>query len=112
MKITRGDSKRYKFQRLNSEGEVIEEQADRVFFTAKKLPQCSKVAFQKKLGDGITFDEESFFYYIDITPEDTKGLDFGDYGFDIEVQNGENYVKTICVGKLNVGVEYTTERDK
>lgn len=110
MQVTRGDTKVWKFQRHNIDGTVITELPDQIYFTIKKLPECTKVV-QKTLDKGITYSEADNFYHIKLEPNDTAGLDFGTYGFDIEV-NVLNYVKTICVGKLKIGIEYTTRKDK
>ena len=110
MQITRGDTKRYRFKRYDMNGNVITNVADSVHFTVKKTP-CCKVVLQKSLGKGITYDEETNYYYIDINPEDTENLDFDTYGFDIEIIAGD-IVTTVCVGKIVIGVEYTNRRDR
>lgn len=110
MKITRGDSKIFRFQRRDLNGNVITLPADQVYFTIKKMPDC-RVMLQKKLGDGIAFNRTNNYYYITIKPEDTQSMDFGNYGFDIEITQGE-FVNTICVGQVKIGVEYTTRKDK
>lgn len=110
MEIIRGDTQIWKFQRRNFNREVITELPNQIYFTIKKLPECTKVV-QKTLGKGITYSSDDNYYHIQLDPNDTAGLDFGIYGFDIEVNIG-NVVKTIKVGKVKIGVEYTTRKDK
>lgn len=110
MEIKRGDTKRYRFKRHYEGGEVIQQQATKVYFTVKKDPDC-KVIFQKSLGNGITYDTESNYYYINIKPEDTENVCPGVYGFDIEIIAGD-VVTTVKVGKLTIGADYTRKGDR
>lgn len=110
LKITRGDTRRFRFKRYDFQGEVVSKPATEVYFTVKKNPDGPKV-LQKKLGDGITWNANKNQYEIAIEPNDTSELDFGDYGWDIEVTD-DDYVKTIAIGILKIGVEYTSGKDK
>ena len=106
IKITRGDTKVLKFQRKNNEG-VIQEEADEMFFTVKPNAYLEDYIFQKKLNVGITFDDSDYYYRVTILPSDTNGLYYGTYKYDIEVKNGDNYVRTIDKGDFIVGKEVT-----
>lgn len=110
MRIYRGDTKSYRFKRYDTNGEVITVPATKVYFTVKKEPGC-QVVLQKSLGKGITYDEDTNYYYIEIKPEDTENLCFGSYGFDIEITAGD-VVTTVCVNRLEILPDYTTKGDK
>lgn len=104
MRFYRGDTKRYKFQILDANGEVITAAPDSLYFTVRKFPDCPTIIFQKSLNKGIVADDEGN-YYIDILPEDTADLEGGVYGFDREVTFGD--VVTTQVGKLELIADYT-----
>lgn len=104
MKIIRGDTKCFKFQRT-SNGEPIETKAEKIYFSVKNTSKNNDVIFQKTIED-MTFDE-NFFYHFIIYPEDTNNLQYGDYVYDIEVKIGSNYVKTISRGPFIIDYEVT-----
>ena len=106
MKIIRGDTGFYKFQRKNENGEPILLKADKMYFTVKQNYNTSKILFQKTIDD-ITFDSEGY-YHLTINPSDTDNLDYGNYVYDIEViQEDDNYKKTISKGAFIVEKEVT-----
>lgn len=105
MKITRGDTQSYKFQRLDAEGNAITTKASAIYFTVKSNYRTTDVLFQKTIDDMI-FDEDGT-YHFDIRSEDTDGLKFGSYVYDIEVKIGNNYTKTISKGIFEVTEEVT-----
>lgn len=78
----RGDTVGYMFQRSNEEG-VITTRPQDLFFTVKETATIEQVVFQKRLDD-MTLDEDGT-YHFQVLPEDTNGLQYGDYVFDIEV---------------------------
>ena len=106
MIITRGDTHSYKFQRLDGEGQPIEERAPSVYFTVKDSNNEEEIIFQKTIED-MRYDEE-FFYHFTIYPEDTNDMYYGSYDYDIEVKYTDgNYVRTIAKGKFIVEEETT-----
>lgn len=107
MEIIRGDNKSVKFQRKTSQGAVIESVADEMFFTVKSSSTITSAKFQKKLSDGsLSFDESDFYYRFEILPEDTNGLSYGTYEYDIErISNGKKL--TLTVGELAITKEIT-----
>ena len=104
MRFYRGDTKRFKFQILDANGELVTATPTSLYFTVRKFADCPKVIFQKSLGDGIVTDDEGN-YYIDILPEDTANLEAGIYGFDREVVFGE--IVATQTGKLELLADYT-----
>ena len=87
MKITmpRGDRVEKSFAIRQSDGTAFTETLDEIYFTVKKNFHDKNYKFQKRLtDDGIVFVEAGR-YQFTILPEDTDGLDFGNYVFDIEL---------------------------
>lgn len=104
MKIVRGDTAQFKFQRLDSNNEPILIEADAIYFTVKKNYFTEDYVIQKKLSD-MTFDEQGY-YHFKIEPEDTNDLLYKDYVYDIEVIVGD-YKQTISKGVLTITEEVT-----
>jgi hypothetical protein len=93
--LIRGDTGKFKFQRLDSEGSPITTQADELYFTVKVNSRNKQFVFQKTLED-MTFDEDGT-YHFTIEPTDTDDLNFGTYVYDIEVKQA-GVVSTIAMG--------------
>lgn len=87
MRIIRGDSKTFTFQRKNKNGEVIVEKPDKMYLTIKQNEYEKQALIQKIFDDGIRFENST--YYVDFVPEDTDDLSFGEYVYDIEIINGD-----------------------
>ena len=104
MQIIRGDSSKFKFQRLDENGDPILIPASRIYFTVKRKATDSEIILQKTVDD-MTFDGEGYYHFV-IEPEDTNEMAFGDYVFDIEVITDE-YKQTIAIGKFFVSYEVT-----
>ena len=103
MEITRGDSKGLYFQRKR-DGQPILQEAENIYFTVKVNNNTEEAVFQKTIAD-MTFDEDGY-YHFTINPEDTNGLNYGDYVYDIEVKIAD-YTKTISQGTLSITKETT-----
>jgi hypothetical protein len=89
MKIIRGDTKRYKFQRVDADGNVITERPAGLFFTVKESWGTQEPTFQKTIDD-MEFDDDpesdTYGYWcFTIRPEDTNDLPYETYVCDIEV---------------------------
>lgn len=84
--FTRGDTAGFKFQRLDTDGNVIMQIADELYFTVKTQFTNQGFVLQKTLDD-MTFDEDGFYHFV-IEPEDTNALKFADYVYDIETIQG------------------------
>lgn len=83
LKLIRGDTAKYKFQRLDANGNVILTAADEIYFTVKETPTKEKVVFQKTIDD-MTLDEDGTYHFI-IEPTNTNGLQYGNYVYDLEI---------------------------
>lgn len=105
----RGDTKRYKFQRINSDGSVITTPPDKIYFTVKKNYDSKEVLIQKTLED-ITIDEQNV-YHFTIEPADTDSLRYGNYVFDIEVIT-DDVKTTIAKGGFGIEQEVTFVADE
>ena len=58
---------------------------DNIYFTVKKCFSDAEYLFQKRLSSGTIASDGQGNYWVTILPEDTDGLEFGAYVFDIEV---------------------------
>lgn len=98
IRIRRSESVTLRFQRKDLEGNVILTAPDDIYFTVKKRYEYTNYVLQKRLSDGgISFDPNTGWYRIGITPEDTAELDFDTYYFDLKKREGETekYIKKI-----------------
>ena len=104
IQIIRGDTARFKFQRLDSNGEPIMTRANSVFFTVKVDYRFPDIVIQKTLKD-MTLDENGV-YRFTLDPVDTDGLHFRDYYYDLEIIT-ENTKTTIAYGRFIINPEVT-----
>lgn len=111
MEVTRGDYIRKKIQRQTLSKEVITEKPNKIYFTVKASEYKNAVLFQKTFENGITFDEKTGWYTIEILPEDTNNLNFGTYIYDIEIIN-DNKPKTIKIDNFIVTREVTYAKNE
>lgn len=107
MEFTRGDTKKYKFQRKDVDNNIIETKSQKMWFTVKTDNFTNNIVFQKTLDSGITFDSD-FYYHILIDHDDTKDLDYATFKCDIQVENN-GVVSTIYKDKLTITSEVTFE---
>lgn len=105
MEFTRGDTKKYKFQRKDVNSNVIELESQKMWFTVKDNVNTDEILIEKTLDNGITFDDE-FYYHILIEHEDTKYLEYKSYVCDIQVEN-DGVVTTIYHDYLTLTSEVT-----
>lgn len=84
---------------------------DEIYFTVKKSLSDSEPIFQKKLGEGINYNQESQKYEIEISSNDTKDClmssMLGLYGYDITIYYGGNKPKQKIIGNFKIGNKYT-----
>lgn len=104
LRVVRGDTYFYKFQRKTKDGEPITAIADAAYFTVKDSSLPKNYKFQKTLND-MSFDEEGY-YHFRIEPEDTDGMNWGEYVYDVEVIY-DDITKTLAQGKFIVMREVT-----
>lgn len=104
IEITRGDTCYVARQLFDEEDNILilNPVTDTVNFTVRKNME-SEAVIHKDLSDGITIKDDGVIEII-ISPTDTQDLDFGEYGFDIEVTIGKDeeipFVKTVNSGKF------------
>lgn len=104
IKLIRGDTAKFKFQRLDANGDAIMTIADELYFTVKENTKTKGFILQKTLDD-MDFDGEGF-YHFTIEPEDTNNLQYWNYAYDVEVI--QNDVKTtVSIGKFVLLPEVT-----
>lgn len=103
MEIRRGNYKLFEFTRKDKNEVAIETRPEKMYFTVKENPYVCEALIQKILKEngGITFNDEDFSYRIEILPEDTEDLAYGDYFYDIEIVNDDK-PKTIAVGTFTI----------
>lgn len=83
--LTRGDSAAIELQVVNGET-PYDFSEDEVKFSLKKRLSDKQPLIQKTFGN---YDSETDKASITIEPEDTAGLDFGDYLYDIQLKHTE-----------------------
>ena len=111
IQMARGDLEERTFQvrSPNPEGAgtiPYEGSFDEIFMTVKKYHTDREYLFQKRLTEGGILPLGEGTYQFTIEPEDTDGLPFGDYEFDIELlKNGE--IKKTFAGVLKLKKEVT-----
>lgn len=106
IRMARGDYMTQTFT-VTENGEPPAEAFDNIYFTVKKKPDDKVPLIQKMLSDGTIFETETTgTYQFTIEPEDTDGLPFGQYGFDIEFFREGTLKRTFC-GVLMLTEEYT-----
>lgn len=104
LRVTRGDTKFYTFQRVTKDQEPILEQADSIYFTVKDKSLPERFLIQKTIDD-MRFDSDGS-YHFRLEPSDTTNLKFGEYEYDLEVIH-DGITTTIAYGKLIIGKEVT-----
>ena len=109
MKIIRGDSKTFTFQRKDKNKNVITEKPDKMYLTIKQNEYEKQPLIQKTFDNGIRFEDDT--YYVEFKPEDTNNLNFGEYVYDIEIINGD-IVKTIKKDTFIIDSEVTHKENE
>ena len=104
IQIIRGDTAKFKFQRLDGDGQVITTTPDYLYFTVKESSNKLKYVFQKTLDD-MTVDSDGTYHFV-VEPENTNGLQYGNYAYDIEVIT-DGVKTTIAYGTFNILPEVT-----
>lgn len=81
---------------------------DLIFMTVSEGAGDKDFVFQKSLENGITFDNETQRYLIEIQHEDTKDINVGaNLGYDITIYYGGNKPKQKVIGSFTIGKKYT-----
>ncbi len=105
MKQIRGDTRKYYFQRIDAQGNVIAARPDSLYFTVKKNYSTEDFIIQKTLED-MTFDDTDSSWHFTIEPSDTDGQKYGTYVFDIQVLQ-DTVKTTIARGEFIIEEEVT-----
>lgn len=97
---------------IKEDGQLIELGAtDEIYFTVKKNPNDTTPILQKTLEDGITYNEDTGKYEIEIQSDDTKDMVMGEingiYGYDITIYYEGNKPKQKVIGNLKISNKYT-----
>lgn len=84
---------------------------DNIYFTVKRNANDIEPIIQKSLNNGITYNEETKKYEIEITSENTEKMSMGEnagiYGYDITIYYDGNKPKQKVIGQLKIGTKYT-----
>ena len=108
----RGDTFLFKFKLKDKNGEEISlSSTDKLFFTVKRNSRATERAFQKTLDNGIVLGDDGF-YHVTIDSDDTAELDYGTYGYDIELKTEAGVVKTLIIGNITLTDEFTFKGDE
>lgn len=92
--------------RIN-EGQELSEN-DLIFMTVKRYATDTKIVFQKSLESGISYNQETEKYEIEITSNDTKDMEMKtEYGYDITIYYDGDKPKQKVIGKFKIGDKYT-----
>lgn len=109
--MTRGDTAKFKFVRLNLDGDPILEKADELYFTVKPSPDDLNPSFQVTI-DEMTFDTETGEYDFVILPTYTNNMDFNKkHWYDLEVIDG-GVKTTISYGQFKLKPEVTWAKNE
>lgn len=106
LEFTRGDTYKFKFKRIDKDGNIITTPPKKIYFTVKTSWSTDEVIFQKTLVNGIVFSSDDNYFHVTINPEDTSDIPYYDYVFDIEVVE-DDYTQTIAKGILKLEKEST-----
>lgn len=104
--MPRGDRREISFVVRDRNGTIVLDLLDEVYVTVKKRFTDEAFLFQKRLSSGTITQTEDGVYHFTIEPDDTNGLAFGEYVFDIEIIR-VGTLKETRVGKLNIMQEST-----
>lgn len=78
-----------------------------IVFTATHRYNCDRQLIVKSLGKGITFEPETGKYVLTFEPNDTLGLEPGNYAFDIKIARADLQYFVVKQGFLKIQKSYT-----
>ena len=108
MNIKQGENKSFKFQIINKNGDLNEVVVSDMVFTAEQILPCGQTTkIEKKLGNGIIFDAETFYYLLNFEPDDTINAEPGNYPFDIKIRRSNLQYFVLAKGTLKIAKSYT-----
>lgn len=103
--LPRGDIRLIRLKVCDASGEVFSKSLTDVYFTVKETYEQWEPTISKSLSAG-TISKVGDDYVIVLKPEDTDGLKFGSYVYDIELVRGD-ILKQTFVGNLVITKEVT-----
>jgi hypothetical protein len=84
--LTRGDSAIFTLSITDNDGnEYTPQDGDEITFTVKANTETRDILIQKDASSGK----------IEIQPEDTENLEYGNYVYDVQLKTADGYVDTI-----------------
>lgn len=109
--INKGNSGHYIVKLVDQDDNaIVLEDTAMVYFTVKDTSYAEEYVFQKRLGDGITYQEEDNTYKIDISCDDTDPLFYKDYFYDITIVRNVGLASankkektTVLIGDFTIG---------
>lgn len=106
--ITRGDSAIIALEITDAAGDpYIIKDNDRLTMTVKKYINDELPVIVKTLDDGIVRGDDAVEIHID--PQDTSGLRYGNYVYDVELVMADGYTDTVIPpSQLTITGEVTT----
>ena len=108
MQIKQGADKVFAFYVYNMDGEVVMVEPNDIVFTAVRKTECEDCStIEKRLNNGIVFDEVTGKYTLTFYPEDTIGLEPGAYPFDIKIKRAGKQYFVVKQGSLKIAKSYT-----
>lgn len=106
--MTRGDTESITLAIYDEEDNLIpfsNSNDDTVYFTVKSSTQTGVIDFQKVI---TTFTPEGE-AIVEITPNDTSNLRYGDYVYDVQINKDGNVTTVIKPSKFVIEEEVTYE---
>lgn len=107
--MVRGDSKAYKFQRKDREGNILTDTPTTLFFTVKTSFKTQEYVLQKNL-ENMYITQDGYWHFF-LNPEDTEDLPYGKYCWDIQVVQ-DGFKTTIARGYLFLTDESTWKENE
>lgn len=103
LEINKGNSGHYIVKLVDQDNNaVVLEDDAMIYFTVKDSSYAEDYVFQKRLGDGITYQSTDNTYKIDISCDDTDPLFYKDYFYDITI------VRNVGEGSASINKEKMT----
>lgn len=82
----RGDYFEYRFQILDDDGQIVHlGENENLFLSVKREYKSTEYLLQKKLNNGITWEEENNCYLVKFENADTQDSFTGEFVFDIVI---------------------------
>lgn len=107
--MVRGDSKAYKFQRKDREGNILTDTPTTLFFTVKTSFKTQEYVLQKNL-ENMFITQDGYWHFV-LNPEDTENLPYGKYCWDIQVVQ-DGFKTTISRGHIFLTDESTWKENE